>query len=114
MARQIGAGSLDRRIEIQRKIEATDAFGGKPKNWSTLIEVWARFLPVSDGEKWRAGMVESREIARFTVRHNRVTAGVTGADQIVFDDRDWGITGTKEVMGRSRFIEITAEAVNED
>lgn len=108
MARNIGSGALDRKIEIQRATSATDGFGGLQKTWSKLVSAWAAFYPVSDGEKWRAGKVEATETARFTVRYNRVLAGVTGADRLLFDGKTWQIIGTKEI-GRAMWIEITAE-----
>lgn len=100
-------GKMDRRIVIQRSTSTEDGFGGPVLTWATLATVWAQFWPVSDGEKWRAGMVESREIARFTIRYSSLVAGVTSRDRISFGGT-WGITGVKEI-GRREYLEITAE-----
>ncbi len=105
------AGSLDRRVEIQRATLADNGLEEVP-SWAELTTVWANFWPVSDGEKWRAGVVEGREIARFTIRYSDDAADVTGADRLVFEGRAWGITGVKEI-GRKRWLEITAEVADE-
>lgn len=106
---KIGAGDLDRRITIQRASVVKNGFGESVETWSDLVSVWAQFRAVSDGEKWRAGLVESREIARFIVRWSTTLAGVTSKDRLTFDGRSWGITGIKEVGDRRRWLEITAE-----
>ncbi|TFL16428.1 phage head closure protein [Jannaschia formosa] len=106
----IWAGSLDRRITLQRATETTNDFGEKVPAWGLLATVWAGFKPVSDGEKWRAGMVEAREFARFTIRYSSTVADLSAKDRLLFDGDPWSITGVKE-LGRRQWLEITAERV---
>lgn len=107
------AGDLDRRITFEREGTTSSATSTEAKGsgvWSAISDgtVWAKYQPVSDGEKWRAGLVEAREVARFTVRWSTVTSGVTQKDRIAFDSSAWGIMAIKE-MGRREWLEITAE-----
>lgn len=106
------AGDLDRRVTLQRMTTATSDFSTEPRQsgWTALAVVWAAFRPVSDGEKWRAGMVEAREVARFTIRHSPDVSDLSGKDRLMFDGNAWGIMGVKE-LGRREWLEITAERV---
>lgn len=101
---------MDRRVTLQRATTATNAFGEGVPTWAALATVWAKFQPVSDGEKWRAGMVEAREFARFTIRYSSTVASLSGKDRLLFEGAVWSITGVKEI-GRRVDIEITAERV---
>lgn len=105
-----GAGALDRRITLQQASTVKNDFGEDISTWGALPngEVWASYWPVSDGEKWRAGMVESRQIARFTIRYSTAVSAIGGENRLQFEGGTWSITGVKEI-GRREFLEITAE-----
>ena len=103
-------GKMDRRVTLERATTATNGFGESIPTWATLATVWASYAPVSDGEKWRAGLVEGREIARFQIRHSTTVADLSAKDRLTFEGNAWGITGVKE-LGRRVGLEITAERV---
>jgi SPP1 family predicted phage head-tail adaptor len=71
--------------------------------------VWASVLPVSDGERWRAGEVAAHITARFTVRWSQFAAGITPKDRLIYKDAEHDIFSVKEI-GRREWIEITAAA----
>lgn len=100
------AGSLDRRITIERFTATVDDFGEEVKSWAPLRTVWANVTPISDGERWRAGEVGATVTTRFAIRWG---AGVGVEDRIVFDGRVYDVVGVKEI-GRREGQEITASA----
>ncbi|WP_068115240.1 phage head closure protein [Tropicimonas marinistellae] len=105
----IGAGDLDRRITIREVTSyTTDAAGDEIPVWEALATVWAAFRAVSDGEKLRAGIVEYREMARFTIRYASDVSGINGENSLIFDGNAWSITGVKEIV-RHQWLEISAE-----
>lgn len=106
----LAAGALDRRIVLQRATTTVNAFGEEIPSWSAVATVWASFRPVSDGEKWRAGIVEAREIARFRIRFSADVSDLAATDRLTMDGDVWSITGVKE-LGRRGGLEITAERV---
>lgn len=104
--------NLDRRIQFRRKALVSDGFGS--------AEVWANHgnpVPasredISDGERWRAGEVAAHVTTRFMVRWSAFADGITPADRLVLEGREYDIFGVKE-RDRKRFIEITAAARND-
>jgi SPP1 family predicted phage head-tail adaptor len=103
---------LDRRVQFMRKALVSDGLG--------YAETWAEHgglepasrEDISDGERWRAGEVQAHVTTRFVVRYSAFTAGLTPADRVVFDGREFDIFGIKQ-KGRNRMVEITAAARND-
>lgn len=105
----LGAGALDYRISILRAATAVNSMNEPTDSWSKLVTVWANFVPISDGEKMRAGETLASQMVRFTVRYSRLVADVDPRDRISFRDAVYDINGVK-VLGRKQFLEITATA----
>jgi SPP1 family predicted phage head-tail adaptor len=106
------AGDLDRRIRLQRASAGTDDYGGPVADpWVDLVPggVAAQYTPISDGERVRAEQVGASVTDRFLIRWSSVAASLTPADQVLFEDRVYGITAVKPV-GRRVGLEITASA----
>ena len=104
-----GAGSLDRRITIERYARTQDAFGGDVLAWSVLTEVYASRADISDAERLSAGQLNATQSARFIVRSSVITRSVDAKDRLVVGDDVWDVHGIKETKeGRMRFLEITA------
>lgn len=112
------AGSLDRRITIQRHQQTgTNPFNEPIYSWTTLATVWSARQDVSDAETFAAGQVGSSLRTRFVIRANSTTKTVTPTDRISYDGAIWNIKGVKEGDKgdmRGRFIEITAVRDNDE
>lgn len=99
---------LDRTVTFLEAVTSKSPTGNKSKTgWNELFPVAASYQALSDGERWRAGAVEQKAEARFTVRYSARSAAILGANRLRFEGADWEITGSKEI-GRRRWIEITA------
>ncbi len=104
-----GAGSLDRRIVIERFTSVPNDLNEPVETWATFITVWASRSDVSDGENVAAGQVGSSLRSRFVIRSSAAAKTVTPVDRISYGGGVWNIHGVKETKdGRNRFIEITA------
>ncbi|MGR3452882.1 phage head closure protein [Pseudooceanicola sp.] len=104
------AGKLDRRITLERGTVSDDGFNdaiGEP--WSVLAEVWAQSMPLSDGERWRAGSIGATATHRFRIRYSSQVADLNPKDRLVFEGRVYDISGVKE-LGRRTGLEVTASA----
>ena len=91
-------------VAVKVKNEARELVADR---WDEHCAAWAKYLPVSDGEKLRAAAVEQRTDARFQTRWSPNLAQVTGAFRLRFQGFDWRITGVKEI-GLREGLEFTA------
>jgi SPP1 family predicted phage head-tail adaptor len=99
----IDAGSLDRRIVLQKSTPVTDDFGNSIDVWSdTHISAGVHYM--TNDETWRAQQVQSNAELRFTIRWG-FDARVT--DRIIFDGKAYDIVGVRE-LGRQEGQELTA------
>lgn len=103
------SGKLDRRVIIRRSIITQDSFNSPVATWGDLVRVWSAVNFVSDGERARAGEIGARQMIRFEIRNSAVTGTVDTRDRITFEDRDYDISGVKQI-GRNNRLEITATA----
>ena len=105
-------GSLDRRITIRRDFgTVAEGFNEHVADWQDLVTVWAKRTDASASEAYRAQEIGAQISARFTVRYSPVTKDVNPKDRILFDDREYNITGVREPDGtRNQWIEIDAVA----
>lgn len=108
----VDAGSLDRRVTIERATVSMDAYGAPVASWASVAVVWANYYPLSDREVWAAAQVSSEATARFTIRYSSAVASLSPADRLVMRGQRFGITGVKE-LGRLEWLEITAAATDD-
>ena len=103
------AGRLDRRIALRRATVTANAFNEPVETWATLATVWCSVVPVSDGERLRAGETLAAKQSRFTIRYSATVAAVDPRDRLLYEAREYDILGVKE-LGRREMLEITAAA----
>lgn len=103
------AGSLDRRITLERFTSTRDDYNEEVRTWTTLASRAASYEPLSDGERFRAGETAATASARFVIRHSTAVADLSPLDRLVFEGVTYEIVRVKEI-GRREGIEITANA----
>ena len=109
----MGAGKLDRILQVRRPTLTDDGFS-QSESYSLLPErVPTHFVDVSDTERLRASQVQAMITSRFQVRFSTFTRSITPMDQLIFERRIYDIVGIKEVQGRRKMLEITAAARND-
>lgn len=70
MAFHIDAGQLNRRVKIEKKTLATDAYGDEAQNvWSEVCTVWGQVTPVSAREFWEAQAAHGELTHKITIRY---------------------------------------------
>ena len=103
------AGSLDRRITIERATESRDAFNSIVKAWATLTTVWASKQETRDTERVASQEVGAEITTRFQIRWSSTVSDVNPKDRVIFDGRTYDIVGVKEI-GRREGLELSASA----
>ncbi|MEQ9257502.1 MAG: head-tail adaptor protein [Roseovarius sp.] len=109
----MNAGSLTRRIQIERVSETPDGFGGFDQTWTPLgAPIFARRRDVSDQERVSAARFENKLVTRFVIRASSFARGIRRLDRLVHEGITYEIDGIKEWPDSRAFLEITA--VTED
>jgi len=103
------AGSLDRRIVLERSTDGRDEYNEPVKTWAQLAIRRASYEPLSDGEVLRGSETLAEASARFVIRYSTATATLNPKDRLVFNGLVWQIERVKEI-GRREGQEITAKA----
>ncbi|MCV0371077.1 phage head closure protein [Filomicrobium sp.] len=107
----MAAGTLDRRITIERAVMTTNGFNERVPTWLPLATVWAHRRDASAGEAYRAQEVGAQLTTRFTIRYSSTVSDVNPKDRISYDGRVYNITAVREPEGtRREWIEIDAVA----
>lgn len=106
------AGKLDRRVLLQRRGGATNAFGEEAETWLNLGSVWASRRDVSDAERMAAAELGGAVTTRFRVRFSALTSSIGPKDRLRSEGRLYEVTGVKEI-GRRELVEITTVARTE-
>jgi len=97
-------GRMDRRIQLQVKVETQDASGEPIESWNALDTVWAEAIPLRGTERFASQQTAAEADTRFKIRYR---SDVTVENRIVFDGDNYDITAVMEI-GRREALEILA------
>lgn len=104
------AGSLDRRITIQRFTETRDGFNSPVQTWADhAANLPAAVEHIRDGERWAAQEVGASVAMRFRIRYSSQVADVNPKDRVIYAGKTYDIAAVKEI-GRREGLEITGAA----
>lgn len=107
MLQGINPGQLDRRITLQTRTTAADAFNAPVETWSNLATVWAKIEYPSTGndEETKSGLNIARRRVEFTIRH-RTDIGFV--ERVTYNSGTYDIERIAE-LGRNDFLKLTTE-----
>lgn len=113
----LDAGSLDRRIRIERDGQTThDGLQNVPGAPFVLAEVWAQYKPARGQERFELATREAEIPVAFIIRWSRRVADVGPADRVRYPARDDGqlfeIIAAPREIGRRDGLELTCRAVS--
>lgn len=79
----MGAGKYDRRVRIERAIDARNELGETlPAGWSVLADVWTKVAPAPGRERFQSGETAAEATTVFTVRWQRQLADLSPRDRL--------------------------------
>lgn len=102
-----GAGALDHRVTLQRRVEAHDGMGGTELRWVSVADVWAAVMPKSGRET----LVEGRVNATYTVVFeiwNR--SDVSEVSQIIWNGQAYNVRSVLQAGYSPLKLRFEAEA----
>ena len=104
----VAAGSLDRRVTIEREtVTGEDELGQPIKTWATWETRWMSKRDVTARERFRAQQPLAEET---TVWEARDIPGLLTTDRLLYEGQTYNIDGIAE-MDRRAGIEILTTAV---
>ena len=92
-------GKLDRRITIQEKTEAIDAYGQRILTWSTHLTAWADFTQKDGVEKEDSKNRSTKRITNFKTRFHPT---ITREMRIIYNGEYYKIEDIKELRMPTR------------
>lgn len=101
------SGRLDRKITIQEPTTTYDSYGEPVESWSDLAIVWAEVRQQSAREMWESGKVSEVEMM-FRIRYR---SGIDETCRVVYDGKNYDITGEPREIGRRDGLEIMGKVV---
>ena len=103
---EISIGKLRHKINLQRRVQTDDGYGGGMTSWVTFASVFAWIKPLTGGEKWAAMKVESFVTHKIIIRYRTDFSAI---DRILHDGRAFNVRAAMDIDEKRRFIEIPAE-----
>jgi len=118
------SGKFREKITFQRRgsdgqttpSDATDEFGNPIDDYGNsegefedFLTVWGDVMERLGGEKVRAGLVQSEQLATIRVRRSTATLGITEADRIIARGQPWNIRSIAEVGNAKRTLDFLCE-----
>lgn len=82
------AGSLRRRVTLQSRATAHDAYGQQSTSWATVATTWADIQPLSGRELLSAQAQQAETTHKVLIRYR---AGVTSAMRLLYQGRVFNI-----------------------
>lgn len=103
----INPGQLDRRITLQTRTTAPDAYNAPVETWTDLATVWAKVdYPVTGADEETAEHLNiTRRRVEFTIRH-RTDVGFVA--RVTYNSGTYDIERIAE-LGRNDFLKLTTE-----
>lgn len=103
-------GEMRHRITLQKSITSINENGYETEVWEDVKTVWAAVENLSGREYFAAAAVQAQNTVKFTIRY---LVGLDQTMKIVFQGRDYNITGIDNIKYNNRYMEIKAVEVDE-
>jgi len=107
MLQGLNPGQLDKRIVLQTRTTAANAYNEPIETWSTLATVRAKIeYPVTgSNEQYQDAVNLAQTVVFFTIRHR---TDVSSVERISYDSNTYDIEAPIAEVGRKNFLKIKA------
>lgn len=108
----IEAGRLRHKIELQKPVRSQSSTGEMTTTWTHVADLWASIEPLSAREFIAAQSIQSKVLARITIRH---TSQIAADMRIVYRGKIYNIEGIlpDKESGLEYFTLPVSEGVND-
>lgn len=100
-------GKMDRRITLQTRTVAANAYNEPIETWATLATVWAALeYPITGSDEETADKLNiARQRVHFTIRYRDDTGYV---ERVLYNSEVYDIERIAEI-GRNQYLKLTTE-----
>lgn len=100
-------GLLDRRITLQSRTVAANAYNEQIETWTDILDVWAKveYPATGSDEITQSGLNVAFQRVMFTIRHRNDIGFV---ERIVYKSETYDIERIEEI-GRKQYLKLTTE-----
>jgi SPP1 family predicted phage head-tail adaptor len=106
------AGSYNRRVVLQRRLDTLDVYGQRSTGWGTIGTVWAR-VHLMGATQTVNGITQERAIdALITIRHQPALV-VDGDWRVLYGGRQYDVIGARDVMAAHTEIVLECREVRQ-
>lgn len=102
----MSVGGMRFKVELQKRTDTDDGFGGCTTTWSTVESVWADIAPINNFEKYKGMQIQSGVTHDISIRY-RSDVGLDW--RLKFSDKIFGIKKVINPDLRKRYLQILAE-----
>lgn len=104
----LGAGSLNRRINIERRATTQDVLGQPVETWDLVAAVWADIRHMGGMESIKAGADVSTVRASIRIRYR---AGIDAGMRVTHGADVYDITAVLPDEARREYVDLVCERV---
>lgn len=106
MLKEPGAGELNRRVNIRRRVDVPALDSGLDQTFPESMPRWAKIEPAGSAVYAGSVQIDDTVTHRITVRY---LDGLSNAHEIVHGDRVYRVKRITDMNGARRFTVIEAE-----
>ncbi len=99
---------LNRRVEIQKKTNTEDGFGGFIEEWVKVKDVWAEIKPITIFENFEADRINEKITHTITLRY---LSDLKNDNRIKYGNRIFNIKGIINILEENNTLEVKVEEV---
>lgn len=96
-------GKMRHKVEIQRRVRASDGAGGASSTWETIDKVWAQIVPKSASEGSKGDQIEGRKNYDLNIRYRD---DINNSCRILYKGRVFNVTGVVNTMETDKYMVV--------
>ena len=99
-------GEMRTRITLQSRSVSTETGGFQTPTWSTIAQVWARWVNAHGAEAWTAASLQAEQAATVTIRYR---TGIDLTCAVLKGSERFEIVSMDNIQERSEYIELKVQ-----
>jgi SPP1 family predicted phage head-tail adaptor len=104
----IQPGEMRTKITLQARTVSADAGGYEKPTWSTIAEVWGRWISAHGSEAWAAQSVQAEQPATVTIRYK---SGIDTTCSVLKGLERFEIVSIDDIREHHEYLELKVRRI---